>query len=721
MATLVENAFESLRRRPQAALRGERFSTRLQVLATAATLAMLLAMTIGTTVALRSLIAAKSQGRFDEFADNAAAVVSAEVSRSLTEIPAIEGFFRATDDLSLNAFNNFAAAVTRTGSAVRMLGYAPADPARAGFFRAEYLYPSRPGLPPPGLTADFRSSTALTRARDTGTPVATGPLATGNDEAGFVVFFPVFARGPSDPVMPAVYAFGVYDIGEFLAEPLARAGVASIRYSVIDLPAGGPAREAFPLAGGNSAAAWPEGYRTDASLVVAGRDWRLEFLSPEGYGLSPLERQVWIIVMSAGLALTVVAAGSTYSLVASRRQVRLDLHLLTTQLSVILDAALESIVVTDRAGKVVWANGSFARSFGLGDARSLVGIPWQTLWQRPGVEVADQADFVDHMNEISADQALAVSQEDVEVARPSRRTLSLTSVPVTDHLGTYLGRLWVYRDVTTERAADRAKSVFVSMVSHELRTPLTSVIGFLDLALDEAAGSPAGKVTRYLDTARSNAERLQRLVRDILDLSSLEAGGIRLDAVPVDMRDLVAEVTESMGSEFAARRLHAVVEMPERVRPAKGDRGRLAQVLTNLLSNAARYTPAGGTITVSLQERPDVVELSVRDTGIGIARDFHEKIFERFVRIGANGGAPPTGGTGLGLAITKTLVELHGGRITLVSEPGQGSTFTVALPLATQPDAVAVGEPVATGDPGAHSAGAVGAHSTGASTAPTGS
>jgi signal transduction histidine kinase len=693
VVTLVEDALNSIRRRPQAALRGERFTTRLPVLATAATLAMLLAMTIGTTVALRSLMGAKSQGRFDEFADNAAAVVSAEVSRSLTEISAVEGFFRATDDVSLNAFSNFAAAVTRSGSAVRMLGYAPADPVRPEGFRAEYLYPSRPGLVAGGtdLAADFRFSAALAKARDTGTPVATGPLATGADEAGFVVFFPVFAR-QSDPVSPAGFAFGVYDLGEFLAEPLARAGAASIRYRVIDIPSGGPAREAFPVAGGDSAAAWPDGYRTDASLIVAGRDWRLEFLSPAGYGLSPLERQVWIIVMSAGLALTVVAAGSTYSLVASRRQVRLDLHLLTTQLSVILDAALESIVVTDRAGKVVWANGSFARSFGLGDARSLVGAPWQTLWRRPGVEVADQADFVDHMNAISADQAIAVSREDIEVTRPSRRTLSLTSVPVTDHAGTYLGRLWVYRDVTTERAADRAKSVFVSMVSHELRTPLTSVIGFLDLALDEAAGSSAGKMTRYLDTARSNAERLQRLVRDILDLSSLEAGGIRLDAVPVDLRDLVSEVTESMGSEFATRRLKSIVEMPDQVRPARGDRGRLAQVLTNLLSNAVRHTPAGGTVTVGLRDRADAIELSVRDTGIGIPREFHEKIFERFVRIGPNGGAPPTGGTGLGLAITKTLVELQGGQIAVESEPGRGSVFTVTLPVAAAANTSAEGQ-----------------------------
>jgi signal transduction histidine kinase len=690
VATLTETVSD-LRPRPREVKRGERFTARLPVLAAAATLAMLLAMTIGTTVALRSLMAAKSQGRFDEFANNASAVVGAEFSRSLTEISAVEGFLRAADNVSPNAFNNFATALTRGGSAVKMLGYAPAG-AVNGHFTIAQLYPARPGgLVSVGseLSADYRFSAALGRARDSGTAVATGPVTGSADEVGFLVFFPVYGKGPAEPSTIVGYAFGVYDLGEFLAEPLARAGAGTIRYRVIDLPAGAPAREIFPAPGGDSAAAWPEGYRSDSTLVLAGREWRLEFLSPTGYGLSPLERQVWIIVMSAGLALTVVAAGSTYSLVASRRQVRLDLHLLTTQLSVILDNALESIVVTDRVGKVVWANGAFARNFGLGDARGLVGVPWRALWERPGVEVAEQTPFVSHMNEISANQTLAISNEDIEVTRPARRTLSLTSVPVTDQAGTYLGRLWVYRDVTSERAADKAKSVFVSMVSHELRTPLTSVIGFLDLALDEEGGRSAGKLTRYLDTARANAERLQRLVRDILDLSSLEAGGLRLDAGPVDLRELVSEVTESMGAEFATNRLRSVVEVPEAVRPVRGDRGRIAQILTNLLSNAIRHTPAGGEVSVLVREQDEWIEVAVRDTGIGIPREFHEKIFERFVRLGVNGAAPPTGGTGLGLAITKTLVELHGGRISVDSMPGRGSTFTVRLPVDGAPIAPA--------------------------------
>lgn len=683
LATFINTLARRARARP---VESERFTQRLPVLAAAATLVMLLAMTIGTTVALRSLMSAKSQGRFDEFAGNAAAVVSSEVSRSLTEISAVEGLFSATGNVSSNEFRSFAVSLTRGGSAVKTLGYARVIDSPVGAsapeVRVEYLYPTARGSVSVGssLDTDHRFSPAMIKARETASAVATGPfeISSGGPVA-FLVFFPVYGRSSADESLGlSGYAFGVYDVAEFLAKPLTRADIGSTSFRVLDMP---PAtvREIFPSSGGDSASAWGEGYRAHGDLTVAGRNWRLEFLSPHGYGLSPLEQQVWIIVMSAGLALTVVAAGSTYSLVASRRQVRLDLQLMTTQLSVILDAALEGIVVTDQAERVIWANGAFSKAFGVDTGKSLVGVSWAGLWERPGVEVGEQERFVARMKEISADPSLAITSEDIELKRPARRTLSLTSVPVADRAGTYLGRLWVYRDVTTERAADKAKSVFVSMVSHELRTPLTSVVGFLDLAIDEAGDDAPGKLNKYLGTARTNADRLQRLVRDILDLSSLEAGGIKLDFGKVNMAELVDDLVESFETDFRSHHQTAYIDVPTDLPLVRGDRGRVAQILTNLLSNAQRYTPPGGKVSVVARRRADHVELSVSDTGVGIAADDHRRIFERFVRLGANGHAPRTGGTGLGLAITKTLVELHGGTISVESSPGLGSTFTVRL------------------------------------------
>ncbi|MBI4219584.1 MAG: CHASE domain-containing protein, partial [Chloroflexi bacterium] len=684
MATLAGIRPAFLRTRPRITPRtGERFTARLPVLAGGATLAMLLAMTIGTTVALRTLMAEKSQGRFDEFAANAASSLSAEAARSLTEISAVEGLFSATRDVTQGEFTGFAIPITRSGSAVKALGFArlqvnsagEADPEQAVGGTSEsypvtYLYPQRSGGVSIGsdLGLDARFTQAMSRARETGTAAATGPLEVPGDGTGFLVFAPVYGRTSSlEGVELVGHAFGVYDVSEFLAEPLNRAGLGTIAHRVLDKSPDGSLREISPAPGGNSSVVWGPGYRASANLTVAGREWTLEFLSPHDYGLSPLERQVWVIVMSAGIALTVVAAGSTYSLVASRRQVRDDLELLTTQLGVVLDAALEGILITDRRGRVVWANGAFSKAFGLGSAGRLNGMPWQELWKLPEVEIASRDRFAARMAEISASEVLAVSNEDVEVTRPARRTFSLTSVPVADHAGTYLGRLWVYRDVTAERAADRAKSTFVSMVSHELRTPLTSVVGFLDLALDELGAGTNGKLPKYLGTARTNAERLQRLVRDILELSSLEAGGLTLDPGPVRVNEVVTEVVESMSSQIDERALKLHTDVPESLPPARADRGRLAQILTNLLSNAVRYTAAGGKVSVVARHTEKTIELAVADTGVGIPKEYHSRIFERFVRVEGSSLRPATGSTGLGLAITKTLVDLHGGSISVAS------------------------------------------------------
>ncbi|MBI4305103.1 MAG: HAMP domain-containing histidine kinase, partial [Chloroflexi bacterium] len=189
-----------------------------------------------------------------------------------------------------------------------------------------------------------------------------------------------------------------------------------------------------------------------------------------------------------------------------------------------------------------------------------------------------------------------------------------------------------------------------------------------------------GKLPKYLGTARTNAERLQRLVRDILELSSLEAGGLKFDPGPVRVREVVDEIVDSMASQILERGLKLHTDFSDVLPPARADRGRLAQIVTNLLSNALRYTPTGGRVTVVARARGKSIELSVADNGVGIPKEYHSRIFERFVRVEGTSQRPATGSTGLGLAITKTLVDLHGGSITVSSEPGAGSTFTVTLP-----------------------------------------
>jgi two-component system phosphate regulon sensor histidine kinase PhoR len=261
------------------------------------------------------------------------------------------------------------------------------------------------------------------------------------------------------------------------------------------------------------------------------------------------------------------------------------------------------------------------------------------------------------------------------------RVLNAISTAITRRDGQVAGLVTVLDDLTRERELERVRSDFLSVVSHELRTPLTAIKGSLDLLLDGEAGDLDRLQQRFLHTARRNTERLIALVNDLLDLSRLEAGQVRLNLNPADVRRIVDDVVVSLSTLFDGKRQEVSVEAPSRPLLALADRRRLEQVLTNLLANAAIYTPEEGHIWVSATAAESEAVLTVRDSGPGIAREDREHLFEKFYR-GGNALTRQDGGTGLGLAIVKSLVELHHGTINVESEPGNGATFIVRLPLA---------------------------------------
>ena len=241
------------------------------------------------------------------------------------------------------------------------------------------------------------------------------------------------------------------------------------------------------------------------------------------------------------------------------------------------------------------------------------------------------------------------------------------------------GVVAVLHDVTKEVEADRAKSEFVSTVSHELRTPLTSIKGYTDLLYMDAVGDLNDEQKKFLNIVKANADRLTALSTDLLDISRVETGRIRLDMKEVDMDEIVNDVVASLQPEIQRKGLHLrSISLPD-LQPVRGDRGRIVQVLNNLLSNAYRYTPAGGTITVGVSQSDSMLRVDVADTGIGISPKDQAKLFSRFYRAD-DPRVREISGTGLGLAITRMFVELHGGRIWVQSELNKGSTFTFVLP-----------------------------------------
>jgi signal transduction histidine kinase len=260
---------------------------------------------------------------------------------------------------------------------------------------------------------------------------------------------------------------------------------------------------------------------------------------------------------------------------------------------------------------------------------------------------------------------------------------------LTDHAAIAISNAQLYGEV---QRANLAKSDFVSFVAHELKNPMTSIKGYTELLAGGAVGGINEMQTNFLHTIKSNVERMSTLVSDLNDNSKIEAGRLRLEYKATDAADLVDEVVRTLNRQIEDKNQTLEIAIPERLSPMWADRIRVGQVLTNLLSNAYKYTPESGTLQVGVEESenhwdpdgaPRVIHLWVKDSGIGMSMEDQQKIFQKFFR-SDDPKAREAPGTGLGLNITKSLVEMQGGRIWFESEYRQGTTFHFTIPVAEE-------------------------------------
>jgi signal transduction histidine kinase len=229
-------------------------------------------------------------------------------------------------------------------------------------------------------------------------------------------------------------------------------------------------------------------------------------------------------------------------------------------------------------------------------------------------------------------------------------------------------------------SANRAKSAFLANMSHELRTPLNAVIGFSELLEQQIFGELNDKQTGYVGNVLVSGRHLLQLVNDVLDISKVEAGRMDL-AYELTPIGAIVDVVRSVIQAVAAKKgINLEVSVPPDLPPVSIDPGRIKQVLYNLISNAIKFTPRGGLVRLSASAEGGSLVVRVSDTGIGISHEDLPRLFREFEQLPQPGGVRPEG-TGLGLALTKRLVELHGGRVEVDSTLGQGSTFSVHLPL----------------------------------------
>lgn len=355
----------------------------------------------------------------------------------------------------------------------------------------------------------------------------------------------------------------------------------------------------------------------------------------------------------------------------------------------ILDSANFSIISTDDTGLI--------RTFNQG-AERLLGYTAEEMVERQSPAIIHDADEVVARARVLSQElgreiapgfevfvararlGLVDEHEWTYVHKDGRRFPVLLSVTaLRDRDSVVTGFLGIASDITERKQMERMKSEFVSTVSHELRTPLTSIRGALGLVLGKFSGDLPDKARQLLDTASRNSERLTLLINDILDLEKIASGHLDFE---LKATDLVAVARHALAANEGYGQQHDValrlVEAPARAM-VQADEHRLLQVFANLISNAVKYSPAGGTVDVALVCQGGRLSVSVRDHGPGIPAEFRSRMFQRFAQADSS-DTRQKGGTGLGLSITKAIVERHGGSIGFTSEEGVGTEFHFELP-----------------------------------------
>lgn len=232
-------------------------------------------------------------------------------------------------------------------------------------------------------------------------------------------------------------------------------------------------------------------------------------------------------------------------------------------------------------------------------------------------------------------------------------------------------------------AANAAKNDFISIVTHELRLPMTSIKGYTDLILAGMVGTLSDQQNEFLQIVKRNLERMSVLIRDLSDINRIESGRMKFECEPFNLVETLDDVVDSLRESIEAREQELVLDIADNLSEVYADQNRIGQVLTNLISNANKYTPNGGKITVQVQQNGRYARINVVDTGFGISEEDQAKLFTQFFRSDSEEVRAQTG-WGLGLSIVKKIVEAQGGEISCQSELGKGSSFTFTVPLATE-------------------------------------
>lgn len=347
----------------------------------------------------------------------------------------------------------------------------------------------------------------------------------------------------------------------------------------------------------------------------------------------------------------------------------------------IFDASSEAFLFVSADGEVSALNRPFREFFAM-SAEEIIGMPFAELQPRWEALFVNADAFHTDLAQDSANQERRYTTTMTQ-REPQYRELAVTSTPVPGSNNAYLGRLYVLRDITREREAERLKAEFQSLISHGLRSPLTSIKGYLDLLAQQEESGPLNDLQReFLEIVRGNTQRLLGLVNDLLDISRLEAQSLMISPVPLDLHPLIRDVSRTLGLQIEERHQRLSLRLASEPLRVLGDENRVGQILTNLLTFASSNTPVGGRIVWHTRQEKSMARIICFSSGELTAVDL--AAFTRsFLHDTPNSRPGPLGGV-LGPSITRSLVELHGGTLQVSAGPdGGGYALAFTLPLAS--------------------------------------
>lgn len=380
------------------------------------------------------------------------------------------------------------------------------------------------------------------------------------------------------------------------------------------------------------------------------------------YGLTFTDEDIRLLTVLGRNAASVISSARAFQAITAEKK----------QLEYTLQSMTAGLLVLTRNQRISLLNAASAAIININPVTSIGKLFYEVI------ENIELRDFLAKSLEEAGETALEFSVED--------RFFQAETAKVRDDKQNVMGLLCVLNDVTELRNVERLKSDFVSTVSHELRTPLTAIKGFIRTLLDDPTGEFYDQEIRmeFYGIIDTECDRLVRLISDLLNVSRLERGlALHLNYASVDIAALVEKCISFQRSYTTKHKL--VIDIPDSLPQIPADQDKLDQIITNLISNAIKYSPNGGTITTSVIDEGDKLRFAISDEGLGIPTDHMDKLFQRFHRV-HSGDSQRVSGTGIGLFLVKNLVQAHKGAIWVESEMGHGSTFYFTLPKVQPPE-----------------------------------